>query len=176
MTDLHEKGLTNPCPWAGRGQAQLVQRFVMNRSCINRYDRNGPYAHMAARNPRWEILVTLTKPPQNPKVNRILAQSGFRKIRAFIKIFSTRKSLVHHARTIQEDSYKERTSTPRKRCQPSTTIKAPISSQTEERIIYHSLALQSCENSSYLTFRGYLAGTTPVLSVRFSFFVVQVSL
>ena len=63
MTDLHEKGLTNPCPWASRGQAQLVQRFVMNRSCINRYDRNGPYAHMAARNPRWEILVTLTKPP-----------------------------------------------------------------------------------------------------------------
>ena len=75
--------------------------------------------------------------------------------------------------TIQEDSYKEKTSTPRKRCQPSTTIKAPIPSQIEVRIIYPSLALLSCENSSNLTFGGYLADTTPMLSARSSFFIVQ---
>ena len=43
--------------------------------------------------------------------------------------------------TIQEDSYKENTSTPRKRGQPSTTIKAPTPSQIKVRIIYPSLAL-----------------------------------
>ena len=32
----------------------------------------------------------------NPNVNRILAQRGFRKIRALMKIFSIRKGLVHH--------------------------------------------------------------------------------
>ena len=37
-----------------------------------------------------------------------------------------------------EDSYKEKTSKPRKRCQPSTTIKAPKSSPTKVRIIYPS--------------------------------------
>ena len=42
--------------------------------------------------------------------------------------------------TIQEDSYKEKTSTPKRRCQPST-IKAPIPSQIKVRIIYPSLAL-----------------------------------
>ena len=43
--------------------------------------------------------------------------------------------------TIQEDSCKEKTSTPRKRGQPSTTIKAPIPSQIKVCIIYPSLAL-----------------------------------
>ena len=41
--------------------------------------------------------------------------------------------------TIQEDSYKEKTSTSRKRDQPSTTIKAPIPLQIKVRLIYHSL-------------------------------------
>ena len=51
----------------------------------------------------------------------------------------------------QEDSHKEKTSTSRKRGQPSTTtIKVPILSQIKVRIIYPSLALLSCENSSNL--------------------------
>ena len=36
---------------------------------------------------------------------------------------------------MQEDSYKEKTSTPRREGQPSATIKAPIPSQIEVRII-----------------------------------------
>ena len=43
--------------------------------------------------------------------------------------------------TIQEDSYKEKTSTSMKRGQPSTTIKAPIPLQIKVRIIYPSLTL-----------------------------------
>ena len=45
------------------------------------------------------------------------------------------------AKYAQEDSYKEKTSAPRKRCQPSTTIKAPIPSLTKVRIIHPSLTL-----------------------------------
>ena len=75
---------------------------------------------------------------------------------------------------MQEDSYKEKTSTPRRRAQPFTTIKAPIPSEIKVRIIYHSLALYSCENSSNLTFRGYSAGTTLVLSGRSYLFIMQV--
>ena len=37
---------------------------------------------------------------------------------------------------MQEDSYKEKTSTPRKGDQPSTTIKAPMPLQIKVRIIY----------------------------------------
>ena len=44
-------------------------------------------------------------------------------------------------RTIQVESYKEKTSTPRKMCQPSTIIKAPMLSQIEVRVINPSLAL-----------------------------------
>ena len=77
---------------------------------------------------------------------------------------------------IQRDSYKEKTSTPRKRGQPSTTIKAPIPSQIKVRIIYHSLILESCENNSNLTFGEYSASNIPVLSVRSSLFSMQVSL
>ena len=39
------------------------------------------------------------------------------------------------AKYAHKDSYKEKTSKPRKRCQPSTTIKAPIPSLTKVRII-----------------------------------------
>ena len=42
---------------------------------------------------------------------------------------------------IKKDSYKEKTSIPRKRDQPPTTIKVSIPSQIEVRIIYPSLAL-----------------------------------
>ena len=78
--------------------------------------------------------------------------------------------------TIQVEFYKEKTSTPRKRCEPSTTIKAPMPSQIKVRITYSSLALQSCENSSNLTFGGYSAGTTSMLSVRSSLFSMQISI
>ena len=44
-------------------------------------------------------------------------------------------------RISQEDSYKERTWTPRKRGQSSTIIKAQIPSHIKVRIIYPSLAL-----------------------------------
>ena len=43
--------------------------------------------------------------------------------------------------TIQGDSHKEKTSIPRKRGQPFTTIKAPIPSQIKVCIIYPSLVL-----------------------------------
>ena len=39
------------------------------------------------------------------------------------------------AKYAHKDSYKKKISKPRKRCQPSTTIKAPISSLTKVRII-----------------------------------------
>ena len=42
---------------------------------------------------------------------------------------------------MQEDSYKEKTSTPSKGGQPSTTIKTTIPLQIEIRIIYTSLSL-----------------------------------
>ena len=58
-------GLTDPCPWANKGQAQLVKRSVVDK-CYKKL--------------RW-----------NPNVNRILTQRGFRKIRALIKIFSIRE-------------------------------------------------------------------------------------
>ena len=58
-------GLTDPCSWADKGQAQLVQKSIMNRY---------------SKNPRWKILATHTLSPWNPKVNGILARLGFRKI------------------------------------------------------------------------------------------------
>ena len=119
-------GLTDPCSWADKGQAQLVQRSIMDRH---------------SKKPKWKRLATDTQAPSNPKVNGILAQRGFRKIQALMKIFFVRKCLVHHVWTIQEDSYKEKTSTPRKECQPSTTIKAPIPSKIKVHIIHSSLAL-----------------------------------
>ena len=45
------------------------------------------------------------------------------------------------AKYAQEESYKEKTSAPRKRYQPSTTIKAPIPSLAKVHIIHPSLAL-----------------------------------
>ena len=42
------------------------------------------------------------------------------------------------AKYTHKNSYKEKTSKPRKRCQPSITIKAPISLLTKVRIIHTS--------------------------------------
>ena len=55
-----------------------------------------------------------------------------------------------------------------------TTIKAPIPPHIKVRIIDPSLALWSWENISNLTFGGYLAGPTPVPSVRYSCFLLFV--
>ena len=41
----------------------------------------------------------------------------------------------------KDDSYKEKTFTPRERDHPSTTIKTPIPSPIKGRVIYSSLAL-----------------------------------
>ena len=56
----------------------------------------------------------------------------------------------------------------KERRQNSTTIKAPMPPRIKVRIIDPSLALQSCENISNLIFGGYLAGSTPVPSARYS--------
>ena len=60
----------------------------------------------------------------------------------------------------------------KERRQSLTTIKAPIPPHIKVRIIYPSLALQSCENISNLTFGGYLAGSTPAPSARCSCFLL----
>ena len=59
-----------------------------------------------------------------------------------------------------------------KRGQPFSTIKAPIPSLTNVRIIYLLWHSRLVRNSN-LTFRGYLAGTTPVLSVKSSFLLCR---
>ena len=70
---------------------------------------------------------------------------------------------------IYEDlSYKERPSPPRNDCQLYATIKTPKPSQTKVRIIYPSSGTLEWWTFSNLTFGGYLAGITPILSVRFS--------
>ena len=67
----------------------------------------------------------------------------------------------------------KKTSKPRKRGQPLSTIKAPIPSLTKVRIIYPLWHSRVVRNSN-LTFGGYLAGTTPMLFAWSSLFVVQV--
>ena len=71
---------------------------------------------------------------------------------------------------IYEDlSYKEQPSPPRNECQLYATIKAPKPSQNKVRIIYPNFNTLELWKFFNLTFRGYLAGTTPVLSARFFF-------
>ena len=71
---------------------------------------------------------------------------------------------------INEDlPYKERPSPPRNKCQLYSTIKTPKPSQIKVRIYYPNSGTLELWEFSNLTFGGYLAGTTLVLSVRFSF-------
>ena len=74
----------------------------------------------------------------------------------------------------QEDSYKEKTSNPRRRGQPSTTIKTSIPSQIKVRRIHPSSGTLELwtRNFSNLTIGEYLAGTTSALLLRFSVFVL----
>ena len=77
------------------------------------------------------------------------------------------------AKYAHKDSYKEKTSNSRKGGQPSTTIKTqdPVDQDTHNfPQLWHSRVVKS----SNLTFGGYLACITPVLSTRSSLFVVQV--
>ena len=96
---------------------------------------------------------------------RNLAQRAFQKIRA-----STENPLYKEMfcpsrlGLLERNSYKEKTSTSRRRGQPPT-IKAPIPSQIKVHMIY-PLQHSRVENNSNLTFGGYLADTTPVPSVR----------
>ena len=71
-----------------------------------------------------------------------------------------------------KDSYKKKTSKPMKICQPSTTIKVPILSLTKVRIIYPSSGTLRVVKSSNLTTERYLVGTTSMLSVGSSIFVL----
>ena len=73
---------------------------------------------------------------------------------------------------IYEDlPYKERPSPLRNECQLYAIIKTSKLSQTKVRIIYLSSVILELWKFFNLTFRGYLAGTTPVLSTRSSLFL-----
>ena len=63
---------------------------------------------------------------------------------------------------------------PRNGCQSYATIKTLKPSQTKVRITYpNSSTLELWNKFSNLTFKGYLAGTTPVLSIRSSLFLFR---
>ena len=68
-------------------------------------------------------------------------------------------------------SYKEKPSLPRNKCQLYATIKIPKPSQTKVRIFYPNSSTLELWKFSNLTFRGYLTGTTSVLSTRSSLFL-----
>ena len=104
------------------------------------------------RQAQWKQNPGARRIPEDMRINQDLLYKGM--------------TCSSHFGIHKEDSNKEKTFTPRKRDHPSTTIKTPISSLTKVCIIYPSLAVQSCENGSNLTFGGYLAGTKPVLSIR----------
>ena len=70
LNGLYEMGLMDPDPWPAKGKPDLC---------------NGPL---------W--INTMRKLDGTPNINRILAQSGFYKIRALTKTFLVRKIFVHH--------------------------------------------------------------------------------
>ena len=84
------------------------------------------------------------------------------------------KERILQSTCINEDlPYKERFSTPRNEGQLYTTIKTPKPSQIKVRIIHPSSSTLELWKFSNLTFGGYLAGTIPVLSARFSLFLFR---
>ena len=104
-----------------------------------------------------DLQITTNPCSVNPNMNRILIWRGFWKIRALMEIYS----------------YKEKTCCARIGVWFYTTIKAPIPSLIKVCKIQPSSGTLELWQSSNLTFRGYLIGTTPMLFVRFSLFVVQ---
>ena len=88
-------------------------------------------------------------------ITGIPIRKGSRKIRVFMRIFPTRKDLLHQETNVSS----------------MLTIKAPKPSDTKVHIIYPISGTLELWKFFNLTFRGYLAGTTLVLSARFSLFL-----
>ena len=87
---------------------------------------------------------------------------------------SSHKERIPQDMCINEDlSYKERPSSPRNECQLYATIKTPKPSQIKVCTIYRSSGTLELWKFSNLTFRGYLAGSIPVLFVRSSSFLLR---
>ena len=85
---------------------------------------------------------------------------------------SLHKERISQYTGINEDlPYKERPSPPRNECELYATIKIPKPFQTKVRIIHNSSGILELWKFFNLTFGGYSAGTTPVLSARSSLFL-----
>ena len=174
--DLHEMGLTVLHPWADRGRTNACK--ICYGQILHEQMQQGLIEHpRGCQKPQMgntcdTYLTTIESQGKwNPSTKRIPEDMCINEDLLYKEI-----SCPSRLGLFKRISMREKTSIRRKRCQPSTTIKAQIPSQIKVRIIYPSLALQSCENSSNLIFRGYSAGTTPVLSFRSSLFAVQISL
>ena len=114
-------GLTNLGLWANRELDQCSLKPIASR-----YSKSPGYRVFAAF--PW---ITLKPQNQNPSTKGILEDTHTKERSPLQgKIFLTT------FKNIQVEFYKEKTSTPRRRSQPSTTIKAPIPSQVNVRIIY----------------------------------------
>ena len=83
------------------------------------------------------------------------------------------KRIPQDTRINEDLPYKERPSLPRNRCQLYATIKTTKSSQIKIRIIYPRFDTLELWKFFNLTFGGYLADTTSVLSTRSSSFLFR---
>ena len=101
----------------------------------------------------------------NPRKIRMFAQREFQKIRLSEKPTLQGNTCPSRLGLLEEESHKEKTSSPRKGSRFSSTIKASIPSQIKVRIIY-PLQHSRVENNSNLTVGGYLVDTTPVPTAR----------
>ena len=114
-------GLLDPVPWANR---ELAQRSLK------------PIAGRHSKGPRYRVFaafawITLESQNRNPSTKGIL-EDMHTKGRSPLQ----GKTLLTTFGNIQVEFYKEKTSTPRRRSRPSTTIKAPIPSQIKVHVIY----------------------------------------
>ena len=123
---------------------------------------DGPKVHMALSSlcePQGilngnDLRPTVNPSIQNPNASRILIKRRSWKIRTLVRIFLYGKDLLRKHNNSNLCHYKN----------PKTLRK-------QVRIIYLLWHSRVVKNSN-LTFRGYLASTTPVLSVRSSLFVL----
>ena len=114
-------GLTDLVP---RANEELAQRSL--KPIVGRYSKSPGYRVLATY--AW---ITLKSQNRNPSANGILEDT-----RAEGRSSLQGKTLLTTFGNIQVESYKEKTWIPRKRGQPSTTIKTPIPSQIKVRVIY----------------------------------------
>ena len=121
LDGLDVMGLTDPVPWANE---ELAQRSL--KAIVGRYSKSPGCRVLAAY-----TRITPESQNRNPSAKGILEDT-----RAEGRSSLQGKILLTTFGNIQVKSYKEKTSTPRKRGQPSTTTKAPIPSQIKVRIIY----------------------------------------